>query len=66
MATPQFSYILIRSFRHTRLDLAAITQEHREILHVLKTADPAACRQFLTKKIENFWHTIESGIDEPN
>ncbi len=64
VATPQFSYVLIRSFRHTRLDLAAITQEHCELLDVLKTADPAACREFVTKKVEGFWHEIESGIDE--
>jgi DNA-binding GntR family transcriptional regulator len=65
VATPQFSYVLIRSFRHTRLNLAAITREHREILQVLKTADAAACRQFVKEKIENFWHEVESGIDEP-
>jgi DNA-binding GntR family transcriptional regulator len=65
VATPQFSYVLIRSFRHTRLDLVAITQEHRDILQVLKTRDPEACRQFVTEKVENFWHEIESGIDEP-
>ncbi|HEY6274315.1 MAG TPA: GntR family transcriptional regulator [Terriglobales bacterium] len=65
VATPQFSYVLIRSFRHTRLDLAGITQEHREILRVLNTADPTACRQFVTKKVENFWHEIDRGIDEP-
>ena len=65
VATPQFSYVLIRSFHHTRLDLVAITQEHREILQVLKTADATACRQFVTEKVENFWHEIESGIDEP-
>jgi DNA-binding GntR family transcriptional regulator len=65
VATPQFSYVLIRSFRHTRLDLAAITQEHHELLDVLKTADPAACRQFVRSKVENFWHEIERGIDEP-
>jgi DNA-binding GntR family transcriptional regulator len=65
VATPQFSYVLIRSFRHTRLDLVAITQEHRDILQVLKTRDPAACRQFVTERVENFWHEIERGIDEP-
>jgi DNA-binding GntR family transcriptional regulator len=65
VATPQFSYVLIRSFRHTQLDLAAITQEHREILQVLKTADATTCRQFLMRKVENFWHEVESGIDEP-
>jgi DNA-binding GntR family transcriptional regulator len=65
VATPQFAYVLIRSFRHTRLDLAAITQEHREILQVLKTRDAAGCRQFVTEKVDNFWHEIESGIDEP-
>ena len=65
VATPQFSYVLIRSFRHTRLDLAAVTQEHREILHVLKTTDAAGCRQFVTEKVENFWHEIEGSIDEP-
>ena len=65
VATPQFSYVLIRSFHHTRLDLGAITQEHREILQVLRTADPAACREFVTKKVENFWQEIDRGIDEP-
>ncbi len=65
VATPQFSYVLIRSFRHTRLDLAAITREHREILQVLKTADAATCRQFVTEKIDNFWHELDRGIDEP-
>ena len=65
VATPQFSYVLIRSFRHTRLDLAAITEEHREILQVLKTRDAAACRQFMTEKVSNFWHQIERSIDEP-
>jgi len=65
VATPQFSYVLIRSFHHTRLDLRAITQEHREILQVLKVADPASCRQFVTKTVENFWQEIDSGIDEP-
>jgi DNA-binding GntR family transcriptional regulator len=65
VATPQFSYVLIRSFRHTRLNLAAITREHREILQVLKTADAAACRQCVKEKIENFWHEVESGFDEP-
>ena len=65
VATPQFSYVLIRSFRHTRLDLAAVTHEHREILQALKTRDAVACRQFVTEKVENFWHEVESGIDEP-
>jgi DNA-binding GntR family transcriptional regulator len=65
VATPQFAYVLIRSFRHTRLDLAAITEEHREILQVLKTIDASACRRFVTEKVDNFWHEIESGIDEP-
>ena len=64
VATPQFSYVLIRSFRHTRLDLAAVTQEHREILQVLRTADAVACRKFVREKVENFWHEVESGIDE--
>jgi DNA-binding GntR family transcriptional regulator len=64
VAAPQFSYVLIRSFRHTRLDLAAITQEHREILRVLMTADPGSCRQFMAKKVANFWQTLEHGIDE--
>jgi DNA-binding GntR family transcriptional regulator len=64
VATPQFSYVLIRSFQHTRLDLVAITQEHREILQVLKTADAATCRQFVTAKVDNFWHEIEGSIDE--
>ena len=65
VATPQFSYVLIRSFHHTRLDLQAITQEHRELLEVLKTAEPAACRQFVTGKVEGFWQQIDRGIDEP-
>jgi DNA-binding GntR family transcriptional regulator len=64
VATPQFSYVLIRSFHHTRLDLVAITQEHREILQVLKTADAATCRQFVREKVDNFWHDIERSIDE--
>ncbi|HEV2495102.1 MAG TPA: GntR family transcriptional regulator [Terriglobia bacterium] len=64
VATPQFSYVLIRSFHHTRLDLAAITQEHRELLQVLKTAEPVACRQFVTKKVESFWQQINRGIDD--
>ena len=65
VATPQFSYVLIRSFHHTRLDLPAITQEHRELLQVLKTAEPRACRQFVAKKVESFWQQIDRGIDEP-
>ncbi len=65
VATPQFSYVLIRSFHQTRLDLRAITQEHRELLQVLQTADPMTCRQFVTKKVEGFWQQIDRGIDEP-
>jgi DNA-binding GntR family transcriptional regulator len=64
VATPQFSYVLIRSFRHTRLDLPAIVQEHRELLQVLSTADPLVCRQFVTKKVESFWQQIDRGIDD--
>lgn len=64
VATPQFSYVLIRSFRHTRLDLRAIVEEHRELLQVLKTADPLVCRQFVTKKVESFWQQIDRGIDD--
>jgi len=65
VATPQFSYVLIRSFHQTRLNLEAVTQEHRELLEVLKTAEPTACRQFVTKKVESFWQQIDRGIDEP-
>lgn len=66
VATPQFAYVLIRSFSHTRLDLAAITQEHREVLSVLKTADPLTCRQFVSEKVEDFLQEILASIDEPD
>ncbi len=66
VATPQFSYVLIRSFHHTRLNLAAVTQEHREILEVLKTAEPAACREYVSRKVEDFWRQIAASIDGPN
>jgi DNA-binding GntR family transcriptional regulator len=64
VATPQFSYVLIRSFHHTSLDLKAIVQEHRELLQVLKTAEPGDCRRFVTKKIESFWQQIDRGISD--
>ena len=62
VATPQFSYVLIRSFRHTRLDLSAITQQHREILENFKTAEPAACRRYLSGLIDDFRQKIERGV----
>jgi DNA-binding GntR family transcriptional regulator len=53
--------------RRTRIarKATAFSQEHREILQVLKTADPAACREFLKKNMEDVWHDIDTGIDEP-
>lgn len=62
VATPQFSYVLIRSFRHTRLDLRAITQQHRDILENFKTADPVACRQYLSAQIDDFRQQIERSV----
>ena len=62
VATPQFSYVLIRSFRHTRLDLHAITQQHRDILENFKTAQPAACRRYFSALIEDFRQQIERSV----
>ena len=65
VAIPQFSYVLVRSFRHTHLNLQAITQQHREILENLKSGKPLACREYLTKITEDFWRQIVSSIEKP-
>ena len=62
VATPQFSYVLIRSFHHTRLDLGAITEQHRDILENFKTAEPAACRRYLSTLIDDFRQQIERSV----
>jgi DNA-binding GntR family transcriptional regulator len=64
VATPQFSYVLIRSFHHTRLDLWAITGQHRDILANFKTAEPAACRRYLSALIDDFRQQIERSVTE--
>jgi DNA-binding GntR family transcriptional regulator len=58
VATPQFSYVLVRSFRHTRLNLKAITQQHREILENLRTGEPLGCREYVTRMIADFRQQI--------
>jgi DNA-binding GntR family transcriptional regulator len=65
VATPQFSYVLVRSFRHTRLKLQNITQQHREILENLKTGEPQACREYMTRMIEDFRRQIVRSVTEP-
>jgi len=62
VATPQFSYVLVRSFRHTRLDLNAITQQHREILQNLTTGSPLACREYMTRMVEDFRQQIVRSV----
>jgi DNA-binding GntR family transcriptional regulator len=62
VATPQFSYVLIRSFHHTRLDLRAVTGQHRDILENFKTAKPAACRRYLSALIDDFRQQIERSV----
>ncbi len=65
IATPQFAYVLIRSFRHTRLNLSAIVEEHRGIIEKLKTDEPAACREFLREMIGDFWRQIVENVTAP-
>jgi DNA-binding GntR family transcriptional regulator len=62
VATPQFSYVLIRSFHRTRLDLHAITEQHRDILENFKTAEPTACRRYLSALIDDFRQQIERSV----
>ncbi|MGH9452465.1 MAG: GntR family transcriptional regulator [Terriglobia bacterium] len=64
VATPQFAYVLIRSFRHTRLDLCAIVEQHREIVEKLRTADPEECRKFLSDMTADFLNQIVKGVVE--
>jgi DNA-binding GntR family transcriptional regulator len=62
VAIPQFSYVLIRSFHHTRLDLRAITEQHRGILESFKSSEPAACRRYLTALIDDFRQQIQRSV----
>ena len=62
VATPQFSYVFIRSFRHKRLDLQAITEQHRDILENFKTAEPVACRRYLSSLIDDFRQQIVRSV----
>jgi DNA-binding GntR family transcriptional regulator len=62
VATPQFSYVLMRSFRQTRLDLHAIVQQHREMLELLKHTSPVACRESFGKIVEDFRRQIINNI----
>ena len=62
VAIPQFSFVLIRSFHHTRLDLRAVTQQHREILETFKTSEPLAFRQYLSGVIEDFRQQIARSV----
>jgi DNA-binding GntR family transcriptional regulator len=64
VAIPQFSYFLVRSFRHTYLNLHAITQQHREIMESLRSGEPLACRECLSRITEDFWRQIVGSIDE--
>lgn len=65
VATPQFAYVLIRSFRHTRLRLAAIVDQHREIVERLRTASPEECRRFLSEMTADFLNQIVKSVVEP-
>ncbi len=65
VATPQFAYVLIRSFRHTRLNLPAIAHQHREIINKVKTAEPSACREFLEEMTRDFWRQIRENVAAP-
>lgn len=58
VATPQFSYVLLRSSRQTPLDLPAICRQHRDILEQLKSGQPRACREYVSKVTEDFWRQI--------
>lgn len=64
VATPQFAYVLIRSFRHTRLDLSAIAEQHRKIVEKLCTAGPEECRKFLSEMTEDFLNQIVKSVVE--
>lgn len=65
VATPQFAYVLIRSFRHTRLDLPAVVEQHRKIVEKLRTAEPEDCRKFLGDMTEDFLNQIVKSVVEP-
>lgn len=62
VATPQFAYVLIRSFHHTRLNLPAIVRQHRNILDELKTKDADTCRNFVRQITEDFGRQIEDCV----
>src|SRR2546429_6157426 len=62
---PPVAYVLIRSFRHTRLNLPAIAHQHREIINKVKTAEPSACREFLEEMTRDFWRQIRENVAAP-
>ncbi len=64
VATPQFAYVLIRSFRHTRLNLPAIVEQHRRIVETLCVATPDECRKFLSDMTEDFLNQILRSVVE--
>lgn len=64
VATPQFAYVLIRSFRHTGLNLPAIVNQHREIVEKLRTGSPEECRSFLRDMTEDFLNQILRSVVE--
>jgi DNA-binding GntR family transcriptional regulator len=64
VATPQFAYVLIRSFRHTGLDLPAIVNQHREIVEKLRTGSPEECRKFLREMTQDFLNQIVKNVAE--
>lgn len=62
VATPQFAYVLIRSFHHTRLNLPAIVLQHQNILDELTTRDAETCRNFVRQTTEDFGRQIEDCV----
>ena len=65
VATPQFAYVLIRSFHHTGLNLNAIVEQHRKIIEKLRTGSPAECRAFMQGITQDFLNQIVENVTKP-
>lgn len=65
VATPQFAYVLIRSFHHTGLNLYAIVEQHRKIIERLRTGSPEECRAFMREITQDFLNQIVENVTKP-
>ncbi len=66
VATPQFAYVLIRSFHHTGLNLDEIVEQHRKIIERLRTGSPEECRAFMHDITQDFLNQIVENVTKPS